>query len=127
MTYHSRPDVRLDELLKDIDASTKELEKLSKTCPKVFAKYHKQFAIAFISAKNNGKLPDGTVLTKAPSDEVAKQIALSSLPDDLVEEYYLAKVSLDLSVEVARNLRRTLDALKKGNNEADANDWSSIS
>jgi len=95
---------RIEAALIKLNEINKELSRLCDESSYI-GTYHIEFARTF----NKYKMVEG----KPPSDETAKNLALADPEiEEVVRKYYANKFKADLWVEISRNIRRELDAIK---------------
>lgn len=98
---------KLAEALQKLEKITVELQELVMNAGAIHAMYTIAYAKEFVKAKS---CADGV---KAPSDEVAKQMVLSSESmANIIQEYTNSKLQIDLYLEMSRNVRKQIDGLK---------------
>lgn len=98
---------KLAEALQKLEQITAELQQLVLDAGSIQAMYTIAYAKEFVKAKSSS---EGG---KAPSDEVAKQMVLSSESmANIIEAYTKSKLQIDLYLELSRNVRKQIDGLK---------------
>lgn len=95
----------LQNTLLQLDQINKELSDLLDKSS-VFARYTIQYSKVYIEKKQGSS-------TKAPSDETAKSLTLSDpTMAEIIEQQADLKFRLDILLELSRNLRKKIDALR---------------